>query len=235
LTRLDEEQLAELTGLDHLGDRAHRGAVEERVSAHQHELAFERELDQLERMLAVDGKRLLHERVLTRLQAATGELMVGVHGRGQQHRVHARVVEDIVERGRSGNGRVAAAHPLGALVVPVADPSELSVRLVGEHAHEVGAPVAQSDHRNARRLPAIEVTIHSRLFLLAPLAPIRPEHAEKPPTCFAEAPKSAPLTTFRGKAKAFGRISQLMYERCRARGRRLRSAASSPGGAGAHA
>ena len=154
--RGDEEDVAERPGLDHPLDRPHRRAVEERVAAHQDPPALARHPSQVVGQRRRGGERLLHEHVLARAEGLGGQVVVGVHGRGDDHRVDRRVGKHAIEPGRHSRLGMPAPVLGQPLRVEVADPTHLGIEVVAEHAQEVRTPVPEPDDRESDRR-AVEV------------------------------------------------------------------------------
>ena len=146
----DEVELSEVPRVDQLANRSHRRAVQEGVATHERELALAGQRDQLLRQRARGRERLLHERVLARLQTTATQLVVREHGGGEQDSVEVGVVQELIEVLGQPHGRVASPIALEPGHVGVADPPQLGVGALDQHPHEVGAPVAEADHGDRR-------------------------------------------------------------------------------------
>ena len=152
--RGDEVEVAERPVVDQPLHRTHRGAVEERVPAHEHASGPIGPLDQLVREHVRGSQRLLHERVLGSGEARRRELEVG-EDRGRDYDgVHAGVPEHVLDAGRGAGGRVAPVEANQSLPIAIADPLDVHCGVVGEDAQQVRAPIAQADHADAERAGA---------------------------------------------------------------------------------
>ncbi len=147
----DEVNVAERSLAEQPLDCPHRGAVDERVSAHQGPVVLLGRLYKVIGKVAGIRQRFLDKHVLARLKRLRRQFVVGVHGRGDHDcvhiwsRHHAREV-----RGRAG-APIPAAELLQALVVAIAQPSDLNALLLGEDTQQVRSPISQPDHGNPGR------------------------------------------------------------------------------------
>ena len=96
-------------------DRVDRGAVDEGVARHQHQVLALGDHDELLRVGRGGGQRLLDEDVLAGLQRALDERVVGRRRRRDDDRVDTRVVEDVVELLAHGHAREALVEGDAAL------------------------------------------------------------------------------------------------------------------------
>ena len=148
--RGDEVDVAELAAVDEVAELAHRRAEHEGVAHHEREAGAVGEQHELLGVGRRARHRLLDEHVLAGLERRLGEREVRRDRRGDDHRVHGRVVEHLVVALRGGLRRVAAADLVERFRAQVADPLHRDARHFHVVAQKVRAPVPVPDDRYVR-------------------------------------------------------------------------------------
>ena len=143
--------VADCAVLDEVPHRVHRGAVDEGVPRHQHELGILGQIGELVGVAQAGRERLLDEHVLTRFQCPLGQRVVGLRRGGQEDCLDAVVAQHRVELAEGGRIRVALPESAKLRRVAVAQRLQAKLGVLGEIAREVGPPVATADDRRADR------------------------------------------------------------------------------------
>ena len=97
--------------------------------------------------------------MLAGLEGSACERMVGRNRRGQGDRLDRGVAEQGVHVGLLTQAGVAAANAGERPLVAVANGNEIGLVQLVEVPHEIGAPVAEPDHRDSHRVGA-ELAVH---------------------------------------------------------------------------
>ena len=144
--RRHEVDVAKLTRIDELLDRAHRRAIEEGVTGHKYEARVGGHRDEVANLGGRAGERLLDEHVLAGGEGGPGERVMGADRGRDDDRIDALVSEHLVGRARAPRVRVAAADRREGLRAHVAQRAKLVFREIRDVSREVRPPVAEADH-----------------------------------------------------------------------------------------
>ena len=136
------ENVAELSGVDHLLQLGHGGVVEQEVAGHEHEPSLLGERIELLGLGRALGLRLLDEDVLAGAQGLSGEVVVRDDRGRDDDRVQLRVGQELVEVARRPRLWMAPRGLLEQVRGEVAEPAQVGELL--EVPGEVRAPVAEA-------------------------------------------------------------------------------------------
>ena len=167
--------LSELPRIDERLEAVDARVVFEQVPDHQHAAVLASHAHGLLRLRGRLGQRLLHQYMLSRFEAAAGQVGVRGHRRGDDHGLEGVVLEQLVDRAGCPCIRKTSAGGLEPLGRVVADPGQARPGQGVHVAGEIRAPVAEPRHGHRH------ISAHGREANSLQGGPKRPE----PPVPFA--------------------------------------------------
>src|SRR5271166_5771022 len=144
--RIDVPDLADVSGLDNLGDFTDGSRIKECVANHQHQpLAFS-DFDKFFALRRRGGHRFLDQRMFTGKQGGLGQWKVVLDRRGDDNCIQPHAIEQMSKVSHALYIRIQAPHVLQSRFAEIAHRSEIAIGQRFEVPNEIGAPISTSDH-----------------------------------------------------------------------------------------
>ncbi|MEX0676131.1 MAG: hypothetical protein WD063_03600 [Pirellulales bacterium] len=149
---IDKIQLSQLAAVDDLLHFLDRGRIDEGVIDHEHALHLARSSDHLLGVRRRGGKRLFNQYVLAGVEGSQSQGRMGMHRRGDGHRVDVGPFEQRLELGDGAHVRKVRKRRLQARFVLVADGHQPGRRTSDEVANQVRPPIPGPNNGDANHV-----------------------------------------------------------------------------------